>query len=374
MKNGVVFVKYELNEYQTKLREQAIENIKKCIVPNIERIEFNGEILQSDVESLRNSGLWELILDDKEDWVTKLTVLIEIGKESPSIAGMFIDLLVSKSILADKYDQQFYSTAFVEEDAGSDLSRIQTEAKKVDDTWVINGEKWFVINPLFSAEFLVLARTSNQGYSILKVPQNAEGIIISEQEKMGLKGLGVSKVHFNNVSIPISYLLFSMDQQLDALQQAFIPAKLCVAALAIGISEAALQLSIERARSRHQFGNPIGDYQAIQFKIADITVGINAAKTLIYSAAQKLNRKEAAEIEAAMAKVYSSEVSNRAVNHAVQIYGTHGILEDSLVSRLYRSQRITEIFGQTSELQRIEIAKYVIENIGIKKEEVNYGF
>lgn len=124
---------------------------------------------------------------------------------------------------------------------------------------------------------------------------------------------------------------------------------------------------MERARTRQQFGNAIGEFQAIQFKIADMTVGINGAKTLLYLAAQKLDRKEDIATEAAMAKVYSTEAAGSAVNHAVQIHGAHGLLTDSTVSQLYRSQRLTEIFGQTSEMQRIAIAKHVINTIGVNE-------
>jgi alkylation response protein AidB-like acyl-CoA dehydrogenase len=365
---------YELNEQQIKLREQSVNFIKNHLVNSVNRIETEGEIKPEDLNAVKDSGVWDVILDDGTDWVTKVTVLMELAKTSPSFAGMFIDLIFSKSILADQYEQSFYATAFVEEEAGSDLTRIQTEARKTNDNWILAGEKWFVVNAELAEKYLVLAKTSDQSFSIFQVSKDVEGIITHEQTKMGLEGLKLSKIIFNQVSIPHSSLILSLDSSFEGLNQANNLAKLSVASLAIGISEAALKESLERARTRQQFGNAIGDYQAIQFKIAEITVGINAAKTLLYQAAQNLDRKEDVGTEASMAKVYSTEVANKAVNHAVQIHGTHGLLTDSIVSKLYRSQRLTEIFGQTSEIQRIAIAKHVINTIGVNKREVNYGF
>lgn len=365
---------YELNEHQIKLREQTIDFIKKYVVKNVNQFEDNGEIRDGDIKALKDSGVWDILLNMESNWVTKVTILNELAKVSPSFASLFPDLIFSKAILAEQFDEKFYASAFVEEKAGSDLTRIQTEAVKTRDTWILEGEKWFVTNTELAEQFLVLAQIPGQLFSIFKVPKNANGVVIQEQKKMGLRGLKLSKVIFNQVTLPSSSLLVYLDSSFEALNPANSIAKLSIASLAIGISESALKESLERARSREQFGQSIGDYQAIQFKIAEITVGINAGKSLLYLAAQKLDRNEEMGTEASMAKVYSTEVANKAVNHAVQIFGTHGLLEDSIVSKLYRSQRLTEIFGQTSEMQRIDIAKYVINNIGVNQMEVNYGF
>lgn len=365
---------YELNEHQIKLREQTIDFIKKYVVKNVNQFEDNGEIRDGDIKALKDSGVWDILLNMESNWVTKVTILNELAKVSPSFASLFPDLIFSKAILAEQFDEKFYASAFVEEKAGSDLTRIQTEAVKTRDTWILEGEKWFVTNAELAEQFLVLAQIPGQLFSIFKVPKNANGVVIQEQKKMGLRGLKLSKVIFNQVTLPSSSLLVYLDSSFEALNPANSIAKLSIASLAIGISESALKESLERARSREQFGQSIGDYQAIQFKIAEITVGINAGKSLLYLAAQKLDRNEEMGTEASMAKVYSTEVANKAVNHAVQIFGTHGLLEDSIVSKLYRSQRLTEIFGQTSEMQRIDIAKYVINNIGVNQMEVNYGF
>lgn len=365
---------YELNEHQIKLREQTIDFIKKYVVKNVNQFEDNGEIRDGDIKALKDSGVWDILLNMESNWVTKVTILNELAKVSPSFASLFPDLIFSKAILAEQFDEKFYASAFVEEKAGSDLTRIQTEAVKTRDTWILEGEKWFVTNAELAEQFLVLAQIPGQLFSIFKVPKNANGVVIQEQKKMGLRGLKLSKVIFNQVTLPSSSLLVYLDSSFEALNPANSIAKLSIASLAIGISESALKESLERARSREQFGQSIGDYQAIQFKIAEITVGINAGKSLLYLAAQKLDRNEEMGTEASMAKVYSTEVANKAVNHAVQIFGTHGLLEDSIVSKLYRSQRLTEIFGHTSEMQRIDIAKYVINNIGVNQMEVNYGF
>lgn len=365
---------YELNEHQITLREQTIDFIKKYVVKNVNQFEDNGEIRDGDIKALKDSGVWDILLNMESNWVTKVTILNELAKVSPSFASLFPDLIFSKAILAEQFDEKFYASAFVEEKAGSDLTRIQTEAVKTRDTWILEGEKWFVTNAELAEQFLVLAKIPGQLFSIFKVPKNANGVVIQEQKKMGLRGLKLSKVIFNQVTLPSSSLLVYLDSSFEALNPANSIAKLSIASLAIGISESALKESLERARSREQFGQSIGDYQAIQFKIAEITVGINAGKSLLYLAAQKLDRNEEMGTEASMAKVYSTEVANKAVNHAVQIFGTHGLLEDSIVSKLYRSQRLTEIFGQTSEMQRIDIAKYVINNIGVNQKEVNYGF
>jgi alkylation response protein AidB-like acyl-CoA dehydrogenase len=324
------------------------------------------------VAAAKESGIWDLLLKE-EGWITKATVLIEVAKEAPSFAAMFSDLLVCQSVLKDGLGDHFYTSAFVEEEAGSDLSKVETEARLEQGNWILSGEKWFVANAELADAFLVLAKTKDDSYSIYNVPKNADGVIIQEQKKMGLEGYKLSKVILNNVSVPQDSTILSLGQNFEGLQHAGLQEKLAISSLSIGIAESALDESIERARTRKQFGQPIGDFQAIQFKIAEMTVGINGAKTLLYQAAQKHDNQEDAATEAAMAKVFSSEVSGKAVDHAVQIFGSHGLLNDSKVSKLYRSQRLTEIFGQTSEMQRMAIAEYVIKNIGINQKEVNYG-
>ncbi|WP_066256125.1 acyl-CoA dehydrogenase family protein [Neobacillus drentensis] len=364
---------YELNEHQIAQRQQTKKYISEHLVNSVDRMETEGVITADDINAVKESGIWEMVLGNETEWISKVTVLIELAKTSPSFASLFTDLIFTKSILANKYDGQFYSAAFVEEEAGSDLSVIQTEARKIKNNWVLTGEKWFVANAELADHYMVLAKTPDNTFSIFRVSNEAEGIITQEQKKMGLEGLKLSKVMFNQVSIPSSSLILSVDRSFEGLNYANGLAKLSISSLAIGIAEAALEESLVRARAREQFGNPIGDFQAIQFKIADITVGINAANTLLYLAAQKLDRNEEFETEAAMAKVFSTEIASKAVNHAVQIHGSHGLLNDSTVSQLYRSQRLTEIFGQTSEMQRITIAKYVIDHIGVNEKEVNYG-
>ena len=370
---GGMLMSYELNERQMKQREQTMKFISEHLVNSVDRIETEGVITAEDLNAAKESGIWDMVLGNETEWVSKVTVLIELAKTSPSFASLFTDLIFCQSILANEYDGQFYSAALVEEEAGSDLSVIQTEARKTNNNWILTGEKWFVANAELADHYMVLAKTPDNTFSIFRVSKEAEGIITQEQKKMGLEGLKLSKVIFNQVSIPSSSLILSVDRSFEGLNHANGLEKLSISSLAIGIAEAALAESLARARAREQFGNPIGDFQAIQFKIADITVGINAAKTLLYLAAQKLDRNEEIETEAAMAKVFSTEVASKAVNHAVQIHGSHGLLNDSTVSKLYRSQRLTEIFGQTSEMQRITIAKYVIDHIGVNKKEVNYG-
>lgn len=365
---------FELNESQKRDRQQVINFIEQYLVNRDREIEYEGNINHQDLEQLKVHGIWDVILGNEKDWVTKVTMLIELTKTSPSLAAMFVDLLVSKSILKDQMSEGFSTTAFVEEKAGSDLSLIETEAYKSADGWVLKGEKWFVFNCHLANQVMVLAKITEQTFGIFQIPLKAEGVQIQEQKKMGLEGLKFSKVRLNQVLIPDSAYILSVDETFESIKEANTLSSLSVAALSIGIAEFALNESLNRARSRQQFGQQIGDFQAIQFKIADITVGINASKTLIYQAAQKLDRKENSVIDASMAKVYSSEVAGRAVNHSVQIHGTHGVLNDSIVSKLYQSQRLTEILGQTSEMQRIAIGKHVIKTIGVKKEEVNHGF
>lgn len=365
-------MKFELNENQIKKREQTIEYVRNNLAEEAILFETDGGITASELRAVKDSGIWNLLLKE-EDWVTKATVLIEVAKESPSFAAMFSDLLLCQSIIKDGLGDNFYASAFVEEEAGSDLSKVETEARLEHENWILSGEKWFVANTELADAFLVLAKTKDDSFSIYKVPKNSDGVIIQEQKKMGLEGYKLSKVILNNVNVPQDSIILSLDRSFEGLQHAGLHEKLAIASLSIGIAESAFKESIDRARTREQFGQPIGDFQAIQFKIAEMTIGINGAKTLLYLAAQKHDNHEDAAIEAAMAKVFSSEVSGKVVNHAVQIFGSHGLLNDSTVSKLYRSQRLTEIFGQTSEMQRVAIAEYVIKNIGVNQKEVNYG-
>ena len=365
---GVSKMNFELTNEQVKERKEVIRFIESVLVQS-EHIE-DETFLKKSIEQCKQFGLWEKILGKQTDWVTKITLLIELAKAVPSFSALFIDLLMSRSFVSNEVNTEFLSTAFVEKQAGSDLSLIQTTAEKKNRALVVNGEKWFVFNYQLADAFLVLAKTDQHSFVIVHVPRESKGIEIVEQKKMGLKEVKLGKIFFDNVEVSLSAA--TSINELRDLSKSFDVAKLAVSSLAIGISEKALKASLERVQSRQQFGKSIGDFQAIQFKIAEMTVQINAAKSLLYDAAQKLDRGEDIQAEAAMAKTFSSESARRIVNHAVQIYGAHGILDDSIPANLYQDQRLTEIFAQTSEIQRTLIADYVVKNI--HKKVVDYGF
>jgi short-chain 2-methylacyl-CoA dehydrogenase len=249
-----------------------------------------------------------------------------------------------------------------EPDAGSDAGATRTRAELRDGSWVVNGSKIFITNAGtdISACVTITARTGEDEVSNLIVPNGTPGYEISSpMRKLGWHASDTRELSFRDCAVPEGNLLGPRGQGFRQFLEILDGGRISVAAMAVGLAQGAYDLAERYAKERHQFGKPIAEFQAVQFKLADMATEIEAGRNLVYKAAWLKDEGRPFAKEAAMAKLYTGEVSHRVANWALQIHGGYGYMEESAISRLYRDQKILEIGEGTNEVQRMVIARHL---------------
>jgi short/branched chain acyl-CoA dehydrogenase len=251
-----------------------------------------------------------------------------------------------------------------EPDAGSDAAATRTTAELRDGHWVVNGSKIFITNAGTDITqcVTITALTGEGEISNIVIPNGTAGYEISAPlKKIGWKASDTRALSFIDCAVPERNLLGSRGQGLRQFLEILDGGRISVAAMGVGLAQGAYDLAFAYARARRQFGKPISSFQAIQFKLADMATEIEAARGLVWKAAWLKDRGRPFALEAAMAKLYTGELSNRVVNAALQIHGGYGYTDEFAISRLYRDQKILEIGEGTNEVQRMVIAR----NLGL---------
>lgn len=249
-----------------------------------------------------------------------------------------------------------------EPEAGSDAGATKTRAERRDGSWVVNGSKLFITNAGtdISACVTITALTGENEISNLIVPNGTPGYEISPpMRKLGWHASDTRELSFRDCAVPDDYLLGERGKGFVQFLEILDGGRISVAAMGLGLAQGAYDLAYAYAKERRQFGRPISDFQAVKFKLADMAVELEAARALVYRAAWLKDQDRAFAREAAMAKLYTGEMSNRAVNWALQIHGGYGYMEEFAISRLYRDQKILEIGEGTNEVQRMVIARHL---------------
>jgi alkylation response protein AidB-like acyl-CoA dehydrogenase len=247
--------------------------------------------------------------------------------------------------------------ALSEEQAGSDAAAVATRARRDGDGWVLDGTKKWVTNGRDAGVALVIARTSDEpgarGLSAFLVPTDAAGYEVSAREStMGLRPVEVVTVQLRGVRLAADALLGEEGQGFRYAMQGLDVGRLGIAAQAVGIAQAALEHAVRYAGEREQFGHPIREFEAIQFKLADMATRVAAARALLEHAA-----REPSTSAASMAKLFASETAMFVTTEAVQIFGGYGYMRDYPVEKLMRDAKATEIYEGTSEIQRLVVAR-----------------
>ncbi len=246
--------------------------------------------------------------------------------------------------------------------AGSDAAASRTRAGLQDGEWVINGAKIFITNAGtdISACVTITALTDEGEISNFIVPNGAPGYEISApMEKLGWRASDTRELSFKDVRVPEGNLLGERGKGFQQFLEILDGGRISVAAMGVGLAQGAYDLAFKYAQEREQFGKPIASFQAIQFQLADMAVEIEAGRNLVYKAAWLKDEGREFAKEAAMAKLYTGELSHRVVNQALQIHGGYGFMDESAISRLYRDQKILEIGEGTNEVQRMVIARHL---------------
>jgi alkylation response protein AidB-like acyl-CoA dehydrogenase len=255
--------------------------------------------------------------------------------------------------------------ALTEPGAGSDLQGgVRTTAVREGDGWVINGAKMWATNASIADTIIVLCRTDPAGgsrsLSQILVPTTAAGVIIGKPEKkMGLNGSPTHAVTLENVRVPAGNLIGEEGRGLQQTLTTLSKGRISIGALALGLAQAAYEASIEYAKQRRTFGQPLANHQAIQFMVADAATEIHAARWMLYWAAWLKDSGRHFATAAGMAKLFATEVSERVCRNAIQIHGGYGYSREYEVERMYRDTRLMSIGEGTSEIQRMIIARTI---------------
>jgi alkylation response protein AidB-like acyl-CoA dehydrogenase len=251
--------------------------------------------------------------------------------------------------------------ALSEPGAGSDAGSLKTVARPDGDAYVIDGAKTFITNAPIADVFVIFANaapaTGSKGITAFAVERGAKGLEIGpNDEKMGLHGSTTAQLYFNGLRVPKSQRVGDEGDGFKIALRTLDFGRLGLAAHSVGAAQRLLEASVEYAKTRAQFGKPIGTNQAIQWMLADAAIEIHAARLMVYDAASRADRGERISDRASMAKLFATEMLGRVADAAVQIHGGMGYMRELWIERAYRDARITRIYEGTSEIQRVVIA------------------
>lgn len=269
------------------------------------------------------------------------------------------------------------SFALSEPGCGSDAAALATTARPRGDGWVLSGSKMWITSGAHAGFHLVFARTDGPGaggISCFVVERGTPGLVIGkEEDKMGQRASGTVALHLDDCVVPGDHLLGRRGGGYAIALSALGAGRVGIAALSIGLAEAALAAGLRYAGERHAFGRPLGEFQNTQFVLADCRTELDAAWLLAARAAALLDRGERAVAETSMAKLFASETCGRVVDRMVQLHGGYGYSRDYPIERIYRDARVTRIYEGTSEVQRLVIARELLAPRGAARARAASG-
>jgi len=371
----------EMSEKWDMIRSAAREFAEREIKPFAREHDERGEFPWPVMKKIAEVGYLGALIPEEYggsglDAVSYLIIIEEISKvcASTGVITSVHNSLVAGPIMKYGTEEQkrkylpqlakgerIGAFAATEPEAGSDLGALKTTAEKKGDVYVLNGQKTFITSGKDAGLIVVFAKTDpkagHRGISAFLVESPREGLEVGNVfNKMGINANVVTELYFKDVEVPAENLLGEEGQGFKIALSSLDGGRLGIAAQSIGIAQAALQESINYSKQRQQFGQPIAKFQAIQWMIADMATRIEAARRLLYHAAEKKDRGERFTVEAAMAKMFASDTAMFAADRAVQIHGGYGYIKDYTVERLFRDARITQIYEGTNEVMRLVIS------------------
>ncbi|MFZ1654139.1 MAG: acyl-CoA dehydrogenase family protein [Candidatus Nanopelagicales bacterium] len=266
--------------------------------------------------------------------------------------------------------EAMFSYALSEPEAGSDAASMRARAVWDGEAWVLNGVKRWITNAGISKYYTVLASTDpdkgSRGISAFVVHDDDEGFTLGAPErKLGIKGSPTRELYFDNVRLPADRMIGDPGTGWTTAMKALDVTRVGIGAQAVGLAQGALDIAVDYAQTRSQFGKPIVDFQGIQFMLADMAIQIEAARQLVYRAAAVSERGEAsATYLGAAAKCFASDVAMKVTTDAVQVLGGYGYVKDYPADRFMRDAKITQIYEGTNQIQRVVVARALLKDAG----------
>jgi short-chain 2-methylacyl-CoA dehydrogenase len=379
---------FDLTGDQRRWRDLAREFAQGEIRPRAQRLDREQKFPYDVIAEMSRLGLMGLTLPEEYggsggDFVAYNLALEEISRADTSV-GITMEAHISlgcapiaaygtpeqkeKFLRQCAAGERLWAFGLTEEEAGTDAGGTRTTAELRDGEWVINGSKKWITNSGtdITAGVTIIARTGTRDdgrpeLTALIVPQETPGYRVGPPyEKLGWRASDQHPLYFEDCRVPEEHMLGERGAGFRQFLQTLDGGRVAVAALSVGLAQACLDEALSRARQRRQFGRSIAEFQAIQFKLADMAMEIELARNMVLKAAWLKDRGRSFGREASMAKVFASEAAKRAADQAVQIHGGEGFMEGSAVARYWRQVKINEIGEGTSEINRQIIARSLL--------------
>jgi hypothetical protein len=376
---------FRLTDAQQGVREAVREFAEREIRPAAHLYDEKGEFPWEIVNKMAPLGLMGMIFPEEYggagmDYVSYALALEEIARQDGGIALTVAshNSLSSNHIYLTGTEEQkrryllplargekLGAWALTEPGSGSDAGALQTTAVQKGDRWILNGTKNFVTQGSVASVYVVMAITNRslkkRGLSAFILEKGTPGFRPGRKEtKLGVRCSDTTQLILEDAEVPAENLLGEINHGFLDTLRVLDGGRIGIAAMALGLARGALEESLRYAKERHQFGQPIGRFQAIQWKLADMATEIEAARLLTHRAAAMKDGGLPTTKESAMAKLFASEVGMRACTAAIQIHGGYGYLRDFPVERYFRDVKLTEIGEGTSEIQRLVIAREIL--------------
>lgn len=374
------------NKEQELLRKAVRDFVNRELKTIPEEIDKTGEMPRELLDKMAKAKYTSVTVPEEyggagADYVSYAMIMEEISKRCAS-TGTYVTAsasLVALPILNNGTEEQkqkylkglssgemIGAFGLTEPGAGSDASAQQTTAELNGDHYILNGRKTFITNGPLCDFAIVIAVTDRskglKGTSAFIVERKWEGFSVgAHEDKMGIRGTQTSDLIFENVKVPKENLLGKEGIGFKIAMQTLDVGRIGVAAQALGIAQGALDEAIKYTKERVQFGKPISKLQNTQFTLADMETKVNAARLLVYDAAEKKNAGVNMTKESAMAKYYAAEIANEVAYKALQLHGGYGFIKDYPIERMYRDARIMSIYEGTSEVQKIVISSSILK-------------
>ena len=373
---------FDLSEEHELLRRTVREFAEERVAPIAEELDREHRFPYEIVAELAELGLMGIPVADEYGGAGGDTLGYAIAVEELTRIDSSVAITVAAHTSLGTLPIYFYGTeeqkqewlpdlasgkrlgafGLTEPDAGSDAGATKTRAELRHGHWVVNGSKIFITNAGtdISACVTITARTGEAEISNLIVPNGTPGYDISPpMEKMGWNASDTRELSFRDCAVPEANLLGPRGAGFRQFLEILDGGRIAVAAMGVGLAQGAYEQAFAYANERNQFGKPIAKLQSVSFKLVDMATEIEAARQLVYKAAWLKDLDRPFAQAAAMAKLYSGELSNRVVADALQIHGGYGYMEDFAIARFYRDQKILEIGEGTNEIQRLVIARHL---------------
>ena len=378
---------FDLTEDHLMIQESAKDFALNEIAPSAVQRDKSAEFPSEIVKKMGELGFMGMMVSPEYggaglDTISYVLAMIEISKVDASLG---VIMSVNNSLVCyglEKYGSDFIKQKYLvplakgeklgafalsEPEAGSDATKQKTTADKVGDSYSLNGIKNWITNGISADYALVMASTNKElahkGISTFLVERGTPGFDHGvKEDKMGIRSSDTCSLTFTNCKVPAQNLVWEEGKGFNFAMNTLNGGRIGIASQAVGIAEASLEASVKYAKERKAFGQTISNFQAIQFMLSDMAVRTDAAKLLTLKAAALKDAGKPYIKEGAMAKLYASKVAVQNALDAIQIHGGYGYVREYLVERYLRDSKITEIYEGTSEIQKIVIARALLDN------------